>query len=42
MALAALTEDQKTETLLFLDNDIEALVSLPAGLGILAVELVKE
>ena len=41
MAVAALAEEQKANTLLFLNNNIEALAALPSGRGSLAVELVK-
>ena len=41
MAVAALAEEQKADALLFLNNNIEALVALPPGRGSLAVELLK-
>ena len=41
MAVAALTEEQKVDALLFLNNNIEALAALPSGRDSLAVELVK-
>ena len=41
MAVAALAEEQKADTLLFLNNNIEALAALASGQGSLAVELVK-
>ena len=41
MAGAALAEEQKADALLFLYKNIEALIALPSGWGILAVELVK-
>ena len=41
LVVAALAEEQKADTLLFLNNNIEALAALPSGQGSLAVELVK-
>ena len=41
MAVVALAEEQKADTLLFLNNLIEALAALLSGWGSLAVELVK-
>ena len=41
MAVASLTEEQKADTLLFLNNNIEALAALLTSWGSLAVELVK-
>ena len=41
-AVAELKEEQKADTLLFLNNNIEELAVLPAGQGSLAVELVKQ
>ena len=41
MAVAAWTEEQKADALLFLNNNIEALAALLSGWGSLAIELVK-
>ena len=41
MMVATLAGKQKADTLLFLDNIIEALATLPSGQGSLAIELVK-
>ena len=41
MAVAALAEEQKSDALLFLNDNIEALAALLSGQGSLAVELVK-
>ena len=41
MVVAALAEEQKADTLLFLNNNIEAVTSLTSGWGSLAVKLVK-
>ena len=40
-AVAELNAEQKADALLFLNNNIEELVVLPAGQGSLAVKLVK-
>ena len=42
MAVAALAEEQKADTLLFLNNNIEALAALLSGRGSLAIELVRD
>ena len=41
-AVAKLNAEQKADTLLFLNNNIEELAVLPAGRGSLAVKLVKQ
>ena len=40
-AVVKLNEEQKADTLLFLNNNIEQLAILPAGQGSQAVKLVK-
>ena len=40
--VAKLNEEQKADTLLFLNNKIEELAVLPAGWGSLAIKLVKQ
>ena len=40
MAVAVLVEKQKVDTLLFLNNNIEALAALPSGQGSLDNKLV--
>ena len=41
-AVGKLIEDQKTDALLFFNNNIEELAVLPAGQGSLAVKLLKQ
>ena len=41
-AVAKLNAEQKADTLLFLNNNIEELAVLPAGWGSLAIKLVKQ
>ena len=42
MSVAALEKEQKADTLLFLNNNIEALTALLLGWGTLFIKLVKE
>ena len=41
MSVATLAEEHKADTLLFKDNNSEALAALPSGQNILAIELVE-
>ena len=41
MAVAVLAEEQNADALLFLNNNIEVLATLPSGRDSLAVKLVK-